>query len=602
MVTKYIDIDTLGVSSGGGGSTTFSGDISGTSAGPQTVTGLQGRPVSSSAPTTDQVLQWNGTAWAPATVSGGDAAPKTAQYITLAADPTLTNERVLTAGTNISIVDSGAGNPITINNTYTPVDATSSIKGIVQLAGDLGGTAASPSVVKINGANVPVAGSLVTGTLLQVDGASSLGYAALNLGSANSVTGILPAANMTDSSTSNKGIIRLTNDLGGTADGPIVTGIRSVNIADETPTLNQVLQYNGTDWAPASISSGAPQNATYLVLSADSTLTNERILTAGTGITFVDGGAGSTLTINGSATAPDASTSVKGIVQLAGDLGGTAASPSVLKINTTSVSAGSTSGQVLRATGTNTASFGAINLANNASVTGVLAPANMSDATTGAKGIVQLAGNLGGTAASPTVTGIRGVTVSATTAIAGQYLVASSASAAAWTTLPDASTGAKGIVQLTNDLGGTATSPSVVSLSGSSGVVQIKCVSFSNTSTAKITPTDTIIPLVSTTNATPTTLYTYTLTNSATTKINIQVVGIKSDNTQAASYDFSVTVRANTGVYNLVGSVSKYAVEDNTAWDCEVSLSTNTLLITVTGVAATNISWGGTISTLLRTY
>lgn len=42
----------------------------------------------------------------------------------------------------------------------------------------------------------------------------------------------------------------------------------------------------------------APSTAAYLVLAADQTLAAERTLTAGTNVTLVDGGAGSTLTIN----------------------------------------------------------------------------------------------------------------------------------------------------------------------------------------------------------------------------------------------------------------------------------------------------------------
>ena len=42
---------------------------------------------------------------------------------------------------------------------------------------------------------------------------------------------------------------------------------------------------------------GAPTNASYLVLGTNVTLTNERVLTAGTGITLTDGGAGGNLTI-----------------------------------------------------------------------------------------------------------------------------------------------------------------------------------------------------------------------------------------------------------------------------------------------------------------
>lgn len=48
------------------------------------------------------------------TGGGGGGAPTTAQYVTLATDATLTQERVLTAGTNITITDGGAGGAVTI--------------------------------------------------------------------------------------------------------------------------------------------------------------------------------------------------------------------------------------------------------------------------------------------------------------------------------------------------------------------------------------------------------------------------------------------------------------------------------------------------------
>ena len=57
-------------------------------------------------------IQGDGSvAWA---AGSGGGAPTTAQYVTLATDATLTNERVLTAGTGITITDGGAGNPVTI--------------------------------------------------------------------------------------------------------------------------------------------------------------------------------------------------------------------------------------------------------------------------------------------------------------------------------------------------------------------------------------------------------------------------------------------------------------------------------------------------------
>lgn len=42
---------------------------------------------------------------------------------------------------------------------------------------------------------------------------------------------------------------------------------------------------------------GAPTNASYVVISVNGTLTSERVLTAGSGITITDGGAGGNVTI-----------------------------------------------------------------------------------------------------------------------------------------------------------------------------------------------------------------------------------------------------------------------------------------------------------------
>lgn len=71
--------------------------------------------------------------------------------------------------------------------------------------------------------------------------------------------------------------------------------------------------------------------------------------TQATNKTYVDGVAG--------AGAPDASPSVKGIVQLTGDLGGTATAPTVARVNGISVSGTPSAGQVLKATSASAASW-----------------------------------------------------------------------------------------------------------------------------------------------------------------------------------------------------------------------------------------------------
>jgi hypothetical protein len=77
--------------------------------------------------------------------------------------------------------------------------------GITQLTGDVtagpGSGAVAAIVARANGATIPAAGGLTPGNVLQVTGASALGYAPVNLASAASVTGLLPVANIAPAGT-----------------------------------------------------------------------------------------------------------------------------------------------------------------------------------------------------------------------------------------------------------------------------------------------------------------------------------------------------------------------------------------------------------------
>lgn len=64
--------------------------------------------------TTLAQMEWyDGASWVTWS-GGGGGAPTNASYVTMALNATLTNERVLTAGTNITITDGGANGPVTI--------------------------------------------------------------------------------------------------------------------------------------------------------------------------------------------------------------------------------------------------------------------------------------------------------------------------------------------------------------------------------------------------------------------------------------------------------------------------------------------------------
>lgn len=116
--------------------------------------------------------------------------------------------------------------------------------------------------------------------------------------------------------------------------------------------------------------------------------------------------------VHGAPALPSATTGSLGVVQLAGDLAGTATSPSVAKVNGTSVPATPTTGQVLTATSGTSATW-------------------QTPTTSGAAG-----GDLSGTYPNPTVAKVNGVTVTGTPTF-GQTLRATTGTASSWGFLPN---------------------------------------------------------------------------------------------------------------------------------------------------------------------
>jgi hypothetical protein len=153
--------------------------------------------------------------------------------------------------------------------------------------------------------------------------------------------------------------------------------------------------------------------------------------------------------------AVDASTTTKGIVQLAGDLAGTASSPTVpgLSGKEPTIAAGTTAQYWRGDKSWQTLSKTAVGLANVDNTSDINKP--ISTAT-------QTALNAKAPLASPTFTGT--VTVPAPSAGTDAATKTYVDSAVAGSTAPDATTSSKGIIQLAGDLSGTAAAPTVPGL------------------------------------------------------------------------------------------------------------------------------------------
>ena len=161
----------------------------------------------------------------------------------------------------------------------------------------------------------------------------------------------------------------------------------------------------------------------------------------------------------------DADATTKGKIQLTGDLGGTAASPTVpglaLKANTSDVTTSlatkeDASNKSNAALGTSTTLFPTQN-AVKTYVDAQFASATIADADATTKGKLQLTGDLGGSATSPSVIKLRGTPISSVApTTAGHVLTYDVNGSATWAAPANSANTISGVVPVAN--GGTGLS------------------------------------------------------------------------------------------------------------------------------------------------
>jgi hypothetical protein len=246
--------------------------------------------------------------------------------------------------------------------------AATALQPGVAVSGDLSGSLPSPTVAKLQGISLP-SSTPTAGQVLQATSGTATNWATVtSSGTVNNATTTTP------------GLIELAGDLGGT------------NSSATSPTLANTTNVENIISSNSTVA-GATQKTNNL-----SDLTS--VTTARTNL-----GLGTASTISSTA---------------GGDLSGTLPNPTVAKLQGTTISSptgGATS--YLNATGTWTTPSGG---------------GSSSNATANTPGLVQLDGDLGGSATSPSVTSIKGITLPSSAPTTGNVLTASSSSATTWST------------------------------------------------------------------------------------------------------------------------------------------------------------------------
>jgi hypothetical protein len=227
---------------------------------------------------------------------GSGGAPNTATYLVTSLNGTLTNERAITNGANISLTDGGANGSFTVATVQNPTFTTSVTTPILQSSGGLTITSAAGTTVAIDAGttielqdSTNVTGSLDVSVALNVGTANA--FQVSSGGAIAAATGITTSGTVTFSglnctsfanggtlTTNGSGVLSCADDDGGS--GSAITG---AGVSGTIPV------FNGTQTITNSI---ITQSGTTISIAGDLTLT--------TALSVANGGTGTqTLTSHG---------------------------------------------------------------------------------------------------------------------------------------------------------------------------------------------------------------------------------------------------------------------------------------------------------------
>ncbi len=225
---------------------------------------------------------------------GGGGAPTNASYIVLGTNASLSAERALSIGTGLASTDGGAGGTLSIalgTHTHSAGDIASGTVALARggLAADISTTGGTGQFLRQTSAGGPVSVGVIAATDLPTHNhvASNITSGTLAL----SVGGL--AADL--SATGGAGRFLKQTSAGAAVSVAVVAATDLATVG--TPGTDTFLRGDLSWGTPAGGGGGAPVDVSYVVLGTNATLTAERVLVIGSGLTSTDGGAGGNLTV-----------------------------------------------------------------------------------------------------------------------------------------------------------------------------------------------------------------------------------------------------------------------------------------------------------------